>query len=1267
MPKAWNAFKRRAAQSSTSFMSYGRKEPAIETTTELNQGRVHTWNSIWLSRPALGVIATVFTVLAVALLLLWRLNEQEGGFTLITSNHYSWTYGPTGILVIVVAFWRQVDYHCKLIAPWTALKKEQRTASQNLLLDYVSPLQIASLTKSISSRHYNVAVGIIGFLVLKLIVLTSTGLFVTVSTPVYQDNVNLIQMKTFNGRLASQSPPPTLNDSSLLYTAYGILSRGLEYPLGTYEGLSYETFEPETASALDSMAITTTVNALIPAFECQVAPVTVNLQTANTTDLHPNDFLQLQFPECQLLQNGNGTPVYALNPQLFACPPRQLSPLVQRISCFNETDAATADNWQLLTLVDMRYNQTLSSSGQSHVLGDSVETSSWLTTVNRITGIACRSTYTLERVNVTYDYSRNPVNITVKRLEYGANHTLDGLSDFDVGTWFTAALLSSADMFGNIVFDSYDEEYPNTMFEMMAQVAGGGYEALLDVNTMIQSAETVFKQVAVQFLNKHMAQAVKTPLGGQAYYVQERLQVNNVSLWLMFSGFLLMTIITAFIMIRPGTYVTPRNPEPLISAALLSNASPELDNLLTELGEAYQGRLEAALEKREFASITSSDGTSARGFAISVSESSTHLPMTKQDPGAAWWKPISSRRAFVTVTLLLPPTIIAMLEVLQRISDNESGITTVSAESSLSSKALTRYLPALVMLLSATLFNSVDFTIAVLAPYNALKSGARSAESTIMCTIVGLMPPAALWVSIRHHYWGATFSSIAALLGSVLTIVSSGLYTIDFVPVVSSMSIQRTDVFTPTWTNSVLHDSGAAVLTSLSEGSNLTYPQFTFDGLALPGLQLVGGQSKTFVDGHASLAVQLPGVRASLNCTLLDSSQFNVSTFYNPESGPSAFVSASAPLPLACPYGGSGGNLTTMDFEQTIQLPFTTNSSFVAKMLDIHVGPFDPILASSSGEIAPTTQKDNPPGCPSLAFIYGHVDVNNMSQTVVTTMTCYQQMEQITVDTTLALPDLAISQNSPPVADESTSRLLASGSGGETALPYRLEVHMDNELSIFNQTQYDSTDISQATVDGFFQGVLFGKYPIPQTWLADSARVTEVMSAIQAFYRRYMAQAISANMRVATPAADAELINGTVTTPQGVLRVRQNKPSKLVLQILVGVMFVCGVLAVSLSSLREVVPYNPCTIAGVIALWAGSRFTAAENAETGGCTDNEVRVHDGERPEMPKEAMFMSNKELLRSGAFDGWNFRLGWWDLKDGSRRYGIDAVRKKAEWRDW
>lgn len=1201
----------------------------------------------------LGSIASVFALLAIALALLWRFVTRDSGIPLITSNHYSWTYGPTALLVIVVAFWRQVDYHCKAIAPWTVLQKEQLKGSRNLLLDYVSPIQVSSFTQSLSDGHYTVTASILGFVLLKLIVLVSTGLFLTAPTLIRKSNLDLIQSKTFDGSLFnSSSSPPTLNDSSLVYQAYGILAKGLAYPKGTYKDLAYEPFEPLSVSSLVNTKITATVHALIPAFECQSAPVAIRFQPANTTDLHPSDFLQLQFPECQLLQNGDGTPVYALNPQVFKCPPRQLSPLMQRIICFNEADPTTADNWQLLTLADLRYNQTLAESSASNVLGDSVAATAWSTSVNNITGIACRSTYTLEPVNVTYDYSQKPTNITVVRLTPGLNRTLEDFTRFDLGRMFTASLSASAGMFGNVFFDSYAEEYPNTMFKFMAEVASGGYEALMDEHTMIRTAESVFQQITVQILSKYVAREVKRPLQGQASYHQDRLQLNDISLWLMVSGFLFMTIITTFILFKRARDAVPRDPEPPISAALLLQRNQCLQDILSRLGSKSADCMEADLDNRTFAARFNA---SKEGFELSASDALADVPVLKQVSNSTWWKPVSVRHVFVSSTILLPLAIIAALEVIQRSSDPETGIASVTAADSLSSKILTRYLPALMMLLSATLVNSVDFTVAALAPYNALKSGAS--PPTIMTGVLGLVPPYALWVSIKNRYWGAALSTIAALIGSVLTIISSGLYTIDFVPTTSSLQVQRTDSFSTSWQNSVLNDSGAAVLMSLTESSNLTFPQFTYDELALPGLQLASDPSQVPGQAQSTLSLQVPALRASLDCTTVTPTQFNVSTFYNPSSGPSAIVNAEMPLPPQCPYGGSNGNLTTIAFDQSWQLPFTDNSSFVAKLVDLHVGPFDPILGSSSGELAPTTQNDNPSGCPSLAFIYGYVDVNDQSQSAITTLMCYQQMQRIPVSLSLTLPELTISQESPPVPDESNITLLASGPGGEMAFSYRPELHMDNELSIFNQTQYDSTNFGQVTLDGFFQGVLFGRSPIPHTWLSDPARVDDVRAGIQAFYRRYMAQAISANMRVPTPAAAAELITGVVSTPDGVLRVHQNTASKLALQILLGVMTVCVALAVWLAPLREVVPHNPCTIAGVMALWAGSSFCSAP-------AEGDSVATASDKPDLPDGAVFMSDRALLRSGALDGWAFKLGWWDLDHGSKRYGIDVVRKQNEW---
>ncbi|KIW41439.1 uncharacterized protein PV06_07000 [Exophiala oligosperma] len=1222
---------------------------------KIQQGSYGTsmWNSIWLSTTVLSAVTGIFALFIVVLVLLWNYINRNEGIQLITNNHYSWTYGPTALLVIVVAIWRQVDYHCKAITPWAVLSQEPSKGSSNILLDYVSPIQVSSLHKSLSSKHHTVTAGILGFMLLKCIVLLSTGLFVTAPKLILQSDLGLIQHTIFNGSLFNSSAPSTtLNDSSLVYTAFGILSRGLPYTDGTNQGLVYERFRPPAGSLVGLQTVTATVNALIPSFECQSAPVAIKLQPANTTDLHPADYLQLQFDECQLLQNGDGTPVYALNPQLFSCPPRQLSPLVQRMNCFNESDSATADNWQLLTLADLRYNQTLQNFSSPVAFGDSVTATSWSTSVDAAVGIACRSTYAIEKVNVTYDYSQTPTNITVTRLAPGVNHTMPGFSSFDLGKLFTASLTAAASMFGNLNFDSYAEEYPNTMFKVMANTMGGGYDALMDENKIKQAAETVFQTVAVQIVSKYLTQEVDTPLRGQAVYQEERLELNDLSLWSMVSGFIVMMIIAAFILWKRPQDIVARDPDQPFFNALLLQPSRVARNILSRCGTLSESNMLAQLNNHTFAT-----GMDAQEHESILLASDPLSDMTTPDQGSHsnWWKPLAARWIFVLTTLILPLTIIATLEALQVSSDRHDGIASVSSEDSLASKTTTRYLPALVMLLSATLFNSVDFNIAVLAPYNALKSEARPPQSSIMSNVIGLIAPYAVWQSLRRRYWGAALSGTAALVGSVLTIISSGLYTIDFVPTTAPMLVQRTDSFQTTWQNSALNDSGAAVLTSLTESSNLTFPQFTFDELALPGLQAAGDPPKPSKQGQATLSLTTSALRASLNCTTLPTAQFNVSTFYNPSSGPSASVSISFSLPRECPYGGSGGNMTSMDIDQSWQLPFTKNSSYVAKMLDIHVGPFDAVLASSSGELAPSTQKDNPPGCPSLAFIYGHVDVNDGSQNMITTRICYQQMQQVPVRLWLNVPDLSISQDFPPTLDESGSGhvVLESGPNGETSFPYRLEVHMDNELSLFNQTQFVPSSIARSTIDGFFQGVLFGRSPIPQAWLADPERPDEVVSAIQAFYRRYMAQAISVNMRVPTAAANAQLLSGNATALTGVLRVHQNNASKLALQVILGVMTLCGGLAVWLAPPREVVPHNPCTIAGGMVLWAGSRF-----CET--FTTVETFAGQEDKPVLPEGAVHMSNKKLMGSGALDGWLFRLNWWLRDDGTKRYGIDAVRQ-------
>jgi hypothetical protein len=179
-------------------------------------------------------------------------------------------------------------------------------------------------------------------------------------------------------------------------------------------------------------------------------------------------------------------------------------------------------------------------------------------------------------------------------------------------------------------------------------------------------------------------------------------------------------------------------------------------------------------------------------------------------------------------------------------------------------------------------------------------------------------------------------------------------------------------------------------------------------------------------------------------------------------------------------------------------------------------------------------------------------------------------------------------------------------------------------------------------LDNFFIAILAGKYPIEPANLTGEANQDNLMKAVQGFYRRYMTQAISANMRVSAPSAPPEIYTGTWQDPNS-WRIKQNVGSKIAIQVFLGIMFVCGALAYILVKMRHMLPHEPCSIAGICSLLAGSEMCGEQM-----------------RSAMPDGVQWMSDKELEKNRVWEGWLFSIGWWEPKRGeAKRYGIDVGR--------
>lgn len=253
-------------------------------------------------------------------------------------------------------------------------------------------------------------------------------------------------------------------------------------------------------------------------------------------------------------------------------------------------------------------------------------------------------------------------------------------------------------------------------------------------------------------------------------------------------------------------------------------------------------------------------------------------------------------------------------------------------------------------------------------------------------------------------------------------------------------------------------------------------------------------------------------------------------------------------------------------------------------------------------------------------------------------VTCYQSLQEVMTEITLLLPSLALDPAHVPVPLENTARYLHNGSNGQD-----WEFPINAFLVSLATPDPDPTH----DLDGFLQAIINGKDGIPGTELIGSAGLSKLLNAANKLYSTYMAQAISANMRNSTTFNGQALptYQANLTKPYN-QRLKQNNAPKITLQVLLGLMAFCGMMAYLLMDTKTVLPHNPCSIAGMATLLAGSEM----------CT----------RRVIPEDADRMSERELQKAGIFDGWVFSMGWWGeevagstLPGKGRRFGIDVGR--------
>jgi hypothetical protein len=208
-------------------------DPVQRAVNHLDQ----LWTPLSLRISTLVAISVLFAVFIVAMEILALFSRRNNGFP-VPSIPPLWTYIPVALVFIQAAFWAQMEYRTKCLTPWRVLADGPSSASRSLLLDYISPWNIVSFLSSLASRHYGVSLAVFGSFVLKMLIISSTGLLAPESLMTVRNRS--IELSTGFGSRAFNINAVTASDALM-----GIANtKGQFQQPGINGSWAYETLRP---------------------------------------------------------------------------------------------------------------------------------------------------------------------------------------------------------------------------------------------------------------------------------------------------------------------------------------------------------------------------------------------------------------------------------------------------------------------------------------------------------------------------------------------------------------------------------------------------------------------------------------------------------------------------------------------------------------------------------------------------------------------------------------------------------------------------------------------------------------------------------------------------------------------------------------------------------------------------------------------------------------------------------------------------------------
>lgn len=924
---------------------------------------------------------------------------------------------------------------------------------------------------------------------------------------------------------------------------------------------------------------------------------------------------ELQTPTCEstIINETQHSPSYPLVFFGMASP----------VECTNL--AADEDNHRLILAVGV-----VSTNATKSPFTNSVRVVSDSTTI-----LTCQPKYTVQKSNVTvsdtgviYDDKTNLGNAM-------NDTTIQPVSYWDFFEAFESCIEKSITFVSGILkpiapakglansttFDPF--------FQLIQATVDNLTETQLQDATFLQDQSTeIYRKISAQIAKSYLMVPAEDEVKGTCETTQQRLRVRGLSLYMMEAILCFLIIQTALMAFLVNRLSKIRDYGSIARLATVMSRSTQLSETIAGHGASRLPNLQSVLTPYRCVSKEDHRNNTPEFRIELLAEKGTVSSVNPRDglmgaPKHAreWWRPFAKSWTFTIVVMALTLLIIVGLEVSFWKSEKSKGLADVDQSGYI--RYTWSYVPALVMVSIQLLVGTVGFSSLAILPYYRLRTLGNCGRQDILKDHLSRLNAHNIVESALRLQYLPFVISLSLFLSAFLTIVVSGLYSPQQVDLRQTVPINMDDYNVNASLIQIAAKEASLTnkyqtfpfLMGLLLRENFTFPPWTYEGLMIPQLALASNDTR--VSSQETLEVDLPALRAVIECNKVSGDPWNVS--------------------------GIGGPRWE-DYNHTEPRCGNDFISTLGTLQDAPFGTFTPnkwgvgFLWSDRYDESDIRNT----GCLTVGGTFGS------SLSTYTNIICNTSLEQVTARTRFHLPTYSLIN---ATADESTRKTVS-----RPDLRYYYDTGFDALLPAY-QEAYTTDDL---TFDVFFQNLLYGKDNATIASFLHPDNYAAVLSAIQSQYQLMMAQVLSdvfrpdptTNWTATQYHSSANLTANKqlrTTTPSNATRVNpdryrlhQSLLSTRILDALLAVIFVCVGASWWLMPMRrkdEILPKNPCSIAAAASLIAGSKMLA----------------------EVPPGAEWWSDRELEKRGVWEGRGFRMGWFEREEVGggvvERFGVDV----------